>query len=93
MLSAYCASKWAIRGLSLTAAAEFAPFGAFIWSTLLPPSCNETFDLVRRRRRHPLKLHPARRDRDRHVCAIPTRPAVGRHGRVCVPFFEAPSLG
>ncbi|GJN88238.1 hypothetical protein Rhopal_001203-T1 [Rhodotorula paludigena] len=39
-LYAYCASKWAVRGLSLTAAAEFAPYG--IRSNCIQPGATAT---------------------------------------------------
>ncbi|GAA6053708.1 hypothetical protein JCM3770_003177 [Rhodotorula araucariae] len=39
-MSAYCASKWAVRGLSLTAAAEFAPYG--IRSNCIQPGATAT---------------------------------------------------
>ncbi|GAA6001939.1 SDR family NAD(P)-dependent oxidoreductase [Rhodotorula paludigena] len=39
-MSAYCASKWAVRGLSLTAAAEFAHYG--IRSNCIQPGATAT---------------------------------------------------
>ncbi|GAA5849438.1 hypothetical protein JCM9279_000904 [Rhodotorula babjevae] len=39
-MSAYCASKWAVRGLSLAAAAEFAPHG--IRSNCIQPGATAT---------------------------------------------------
>ncbi|GAA5854815.1 hypothetical protein JCM8547_004080 [Rhodosporidiobolus lusitaniae] len=39
-MSAYCGSKWAVRGLSLTAAAEFAPYG--IRSNCIQPGATDT---------------------------------------------------
>ncbi|PRQ70112.1 short-chain dehydrogenase/reductase SDR [Rhodotorula toruloides] len=39
-MSGYCASKWAVRGLSLTAAAEFAPHG--IRSNCIQPGATDT---------------------------------------------------
>ncbi|GAA5913747.1 hypothetical protein JCM6882_002332 [Rhodosporidiobolus microsporus] len=39
-MSAYCASKWAVRGLSLASAAEFAPYG--IRSNCIQPGATDT---------------------------------------------------
>ncbi|GAA5841626.1 hypothetical protein JCM11251_004235 [Rhodosporidiobolus azoricus] len=39
-MSAYCASKWAVRGLSLASAAEFAPHG--IRSNCIQPGATDT---------------------------------------------------
>ncbi|GAA6041734.1 hypothetical protein JCM8097_008304 [Rhodosporidiobolus ruineniae] len=39
-MSAYCASKWAVRGLSLTASQEFAPYG--IRTNCIQPGATDT---------------------------------------------------
>lgn len=79
-LRAYVASKWAVRGLSLTAAAEFAQYGAFLSLAVALCECTNTL------RRHSSERHSAWSYSDSNVhLSLPT------HSSTLILFAGSPS--